>query len=299
MKEIRLKESEQSIDISPECCSFYIAFGVSLFRTLIYTKSYPHLAQPTWQGLETALIHSRPIAIQYKLLDQFATCYQLLRNLNDRTETESECLLKERLTDQKVLQAIEGTFRCILTSMFPDECKGTMACEAYEVTHTHIQALCDILSIHLSLVLHGDYETYFCNRSTAVVVYFYKSGLSFAILRDCKQYQMYYTHKPSIPETVVSLVYALAGFIESPGQSALIAAVQRATAECPELLKGSLRTITMNNLPNASLEIVSFNCDKCKLPKNEVLFGICRNQCKLCSFCVQENRCAACDSELE
>ena len=44
MKIISLREVEETIQVFPKTSSFYISFGVSLLRVLIYLKKYTYIS---------------------------------------------------------------------------------------------------------------------------------------------------------------------------------------------------------------------------------------------------------------
>lgn len=297
MKKITLKGSEHAIEVLPECCSFYVSFGVSLLRTLVHSKIHVHLTQSTWQKISSLLEPSRAVAYRYSKQVKFSIAYQYLVLLNDNSEAVAELYILSLLDDPKYLEGLEVLIRCFISCLFPDEEQMLMRCEIYELTHVHLQALCDSLDIHLSLSLLSSFETFFCNKNTALLVSFFKSSpFAYSFVTNAKNYQLYCTYKPEIPSSLKTVLNILSKSSNQKSIS-LIASIQSAAAEFPEILTTALSKY-VKVLPNWTGSPESFTCKKCKQRKTELKYLFCPNNCEICSFCTNPEVCMGCGQTL-
>ncbi|OMJ73676.1 hypothetical protein SteCoe_27583 [Stentor coeruleus] len=296
METIRIAEKESFIDIFPSQCSFYIAFGFSLLRVLVLSKEAPTISQPTWERLLKHFTECRELAKDLREIEKFGIFHQVLVLLNDNTKEFGVQAIAEYLSTAKVLQSVEIVFRIILASLFPDEKSKLVKCEIYNITSTHMQALAESLSIHLSIANSANYETFYCSKPTSLLVYFFKSEQEkYALVKDYAQYQFYYTRLIEISSNVTETLNHMSRYLL--GQEThinFLVYMQKACKDVEDFLTLDIRRLIGKILNNWTGEKEKFTCMKCSCDVQEVKFMICINQCLICAHCANDVECQVC-----
>lgn len=297
MEPITLHKNQSVLQVKPKHCSFYISLGVSLLQILIQTKTQVHL----WQQTVTSLINLLDLAREYGReagqIRKFAVFYQTLLKINEEPKNLVEEEFIRNIDKTKYLAAIDICIRCIMCCLFPDESNQLLARTDFSITPNHIQALSEALNIHLSLALQDSYETYYCMKSTALLVFFYKSEEgNYSIAQDFANYKLFYTHIHEIPPSLTTALNLLSKLaLNNEKRSSAILALQRACIDTNDLLSTDIRNFIKNTLPAWTGVKSDFLCQSCLQSKNEVKFSLCKNQCDICAACASETACVNCD----
>lgn len=296
MEPITLHEKDPQIEITPSSCSFFISFGVSLLRILVSTKNHTQIYNQTLERLISLFTEAREYGKQTNSLEKFGIFYQTLVLINDNDQQFGEQFLNEQLKSSTFLSSVDMLIRSILCFLFPEEFEKFLSRLPYRISSTHMQSLSESLYIHLSLALSNSFETYYCNRTTALLIFFYKiDEATYSIVKNFKNYQLFYTHRQEIPNTIQSTLNALSKIVLNEVVKAnAVINLQKAAAENNEILSIDLRNFISKILPQWTGDIEEFDCMHCLQRKSEAKFVVCRNSCEVCAICSQENNCIRC-----
>jgi hypothetical protein len=292
---LRVQKREKHVEIIPMTQSFYVTFGVSYLKVLVRNKArHPAGYKQSIESLISEFSECRRNFDSVKTRKNFSVFYQFLIYLNENDEKTTLKVLKEFILMKRFLKAVSYFVRILMCSMFPDDSEMFMAKErSFNMRETYLQALATTLKIHISISEDNFLKAFYCNKASALLVFFYWNERGFCIPRNMKKFQMYYTHTSSTCAESRKIIEILTSPSRS-SQSKMVG-IQKALAIDEQLKNYGITGFIQETLQDWTGIPEWFQCSVCKLYKQELLFKICQNSCVSCHSCSQEEKCSYCN----